>query len=351
MENRNRKRLSVGKVLLILLIVLLALAAITAVMAWAYLNQMLGRIERVQPQQQSMLSPSEAEALEETAPTREEGYTGPVYEPEDITWPSEPPEEIKDNRIVNILLIGQDRRPGEPRQRSDAMILCTLNLGNKTITLTSFLRDMYVKIPGYNDNKINAAYQFGGMELLDATLEVNFGIHVDGNIEVDFSQFKTLIDLMGGVDIALTEAEANYINNRMDSALKAGMNHLNGEEALQYSRIRYIGTDFGRTQRQRTVLTALFEQCKGASVAQLHTILGEACGLITTDMSNAQIMDFFLDVLSVLDGMTIRSQRVPMDDSFTYGDINGRISCLFVDFEANREMLLRTLLPDDQENP
>lgn len=350
MKDEKRKGSKTVKALLIVLIVILVLVLIAALLVWAYANRILDSIERVNPEQQSVLSPSEAEALEATAPTREEGYTGPVYEPEDITWPSEPPEEIKGQEIINILLIGQDRRPGEPRQRSDAMILCTLNLDSKTITLTSFLRDMYVKIPGYADNKINAAYQFGGMELLDATLEANFGIHVDGNIEVDFSQFERIIDLVGGVDIKLTGAEAGYINNRMESALVAGMNHLNGKEALAYSRIRYIGTDFGRTERQRTVLTALFDSCKGASVSELNELLFGICSLITTDMTDEQILEFFMDAISVLDGMTIRSQRVPIDGSYTNGDVNGRISCLFVDFEANREMLLRTLMPDSQEN-
>ncbi|MFQ9799037.1 MAG: LCP family protein [Clostridia bacterium] len=100
--------------------------------------------------------------------------------------------------MVNILLIGQDRREGEGRQRSDSMILATINKKSQSIYLTSFMRDMYVPIPGYSDNRINAAYAFGGMDLLDDTIETNFGIHIDGNVEVDFSGFKTLIDMMGG---------------------------------------------------------------------------------------------------------------------------------------------------------
>ena len=346
---KKGKKRTVWKVLLTLLCVLLALVLIALVMAWAYVDQMLGRIDRVEPGQQSMLSPSEAEALESTAPTREEGYTGPVFEPEEVTWPSEPPVEIKGQQIVNILLIGQDRRPGEPRQRSDAMILCTLNLEKKTITLTSFLRDIYVKIPGYADNKINAAYQFGGMELLDAVLEENFGIHVDGNIEVDFSQFQRIVDFMGGVDIKLTSAEAGYINNRLGTSFSSGTNHLDGEAALTYSRIRYIGTDFGRTERQRTVLTALYNKCRNAELSELTAILQEVCTMITTDMTDGQILGFFMDAVSMVDGMTIHSQRVPIDGSYRNGDVNGRTYCLLIDFDANREMLVRTLMPQQEE--
>ena len=213
---------TLGKILLGIVTAMLVLALIAALLAWGYVHRMLGKIQRIP--EESMLSPSEAEMLENTLPAREPGYTGPVYRPEDIAWPSEPPETIAGAHIINILLIGQDRRPGEPRQRSDAMILCTLNLDRQTVTLTSFLRDMYVKIPGYADNKINAAYQIGGMALLDQTLEVNFGIHVDGNVEVDFSQFQRIVDLMGGVDIELTDAEARYINSSIGTALNPGMN-------------------------------------------------------------------------------------------------------------------------------
>ena len=116
------------------------------------------------------------------------------------------------SNLINIMLIGQDRRPGEARTRSDSMILCTFNKKTGQMTMTSFLRDLYVQIPGYQDNRLNVAYAAGGMPLLNETLKHNFGIHVDGNIEVDFTQFAQLVDLMGGVSMELRQDEANSIN-------------------------------------------------------------------------------------------------------------------------------------------
>ena len=142
---------------------------------------------------------------------------------------------------VYLNLDGQDRRPGEGRARSDAMIIASINKTDKTIKLTSLMRDMYVQIPGYSDNRINAAYAFGGMELLDAAIKQNFDIDIDGNIEVDFSGFKNVIDSIGSVDIQVDADEISVMNdyvrdiNRQtgaapDSSLvtQAGMQHLNG---------------------------------------------------------------------------------------------------------------------------
>ena len=95
--------------------------------------------------------------------------------------------EADASNIKSILLIGQDKREGESRQRSDSMILATLDKDQGTVSLTSFMRDLYVAIPGYSTTRINAAYAYGGMDLLDQTLEENFGVKIDGNVEVDFS--------------------------------------------------------------------------------------------------------------------------------------------------------------------
>ena len=98
---------------------------------------------------------------------------------------------MQDKDIVNLLLIGQDRREGQDRQRADSMIMVTLNKKTKQISMTSFMRDLYVQIPGYSDNRINATYAFGGMDLLDSTLNTNFGVEIAGNVEVDFGEFQT----------------------------------------------------------------------------------------------------------------------------------------------------------------
>lgn len=155
--------------------------------------------------------------------------------------------EAATSNIKSILLIGQDKREGESRQRSDSMILATLDKDQGTVSLTSFMRDLYVAIPGYSTTRINAAYAYGGMDLLDQTLEENFGVKIDGNVEVDFEVFQVLVDKVGGIDLELTQAEADYICGRDQSVLypqplrsdwnlQAGMNHLDGEQALIHAR-------------------------------------------------------------------------------------------------------------------
>ena len=122
--------------------------------------------------------------------------------PDDVEWDFIEP--LEDDHLINILLVGQDRREGEGRQRSDTMILCSINLETGETSLISFLRDLYVQIPGgYSDNRLNATYAFGGFDLLDATLTENFGVSIDGNFEVDFTGFEAIIDMVGGIDIEL----------------------------------------------------------------------------------------------------------------------------------------------------
>ena len=173
--------------------------------------------------------------------------------------------------IVNILLVGQDRREGEETARSDSMILCTYHRKTGDLTMTSFLRDLYVPIPGHSSNRINAAYSEGGTELLNDTLRENFDLHIDGNIEVDFSQFAQIIDLLGGVRLELREDEAREINKETGSDLTAGIQTLNGEQALTYARIRKLDADgdFSRTSRQRKVMNALLSQYRNIKWSDL----------------------------------------------------------------------------------
>ena len=229
------------------------------------------------------------------------------------------------------------------------MILCTINRDDKTVTLTSFMRDMYVKIPGYRANRINASYELGGMQLLDATLEQNFGVQIDGNVEVDFDGFMEVIDMLGGVDIELKDYEANYLNRRgnwdVDDStagqwdLKEGMNHLTGEQALAYSRIRYVGNgDYERTERQRTVLNTMFEMCKDLSVRELNNLLQKLLPHLTTDMTNSEILGYAAQMFPMMSDLQITMQRVPADGTFSDAYIDG-MAVLKVDLEENKKLL------------
>lgn len=327
---------SVKKRVLIVLggIAIVAVVALLGVVL--YLNAVLGRINRFE--EQETLSPEQIQAIlsetdpvegtvsteipvvtepvqDETVPTEEptQPETDPATEPVTETVPEE-------SVIVNILLIGQDRRINEPRQRSDAMILCTINMEKKTVVLTSFLRDTYVELPGtYGMNKLNTCYVIGGFEMLDKCLEQNFGVHVDHNIEVDFTGFKNVIDAIGGIDIELTAAEAEIVEGDQEP----GMNHLDGGQALMYARIRKLDDDFGRTDRQRKVLLALLDEIKEMGILELLILANEVFPMITTDMTNEEILGYVADLFPILDELEIVTQSVPDKESFEYQKIDG----------------------------
>lgn len=274
--------------------------------------------------------------------------------PEEILWPDMEGDILDGKEVVNILLIGQDRREGESRQRSDTMILATLNLEENKISLTSFMRDLYVQIPGYSDNRMNAAYVFGGMELLDEVIETNFGIHVDGNVEVDFSGFETIIDLLDGIDLELTQAEADYICGRAQNVLypqayredwqylTEGVNTLTGEQALVHARNRSIGnSDYERTQRQRDVLMACFEKAKDAGTWKLLSLVDDAFDMITTDITHGEMLGYAWNVLEMgLDN--IESYRIPQDGAYRSAVIR-QMQVLVPDLEMCRSYLAEIL--------
>lgn len=277
---------------------------------------------------------------------------GAVVDPDSIDW-GDPANQIGGGKnVINILLIGQDRREGEGRARSDSMILCTINKTQNTITMTSFMRDMYVQIPGYSDNRINASYAMGGMELLNECLNLNFGVVIDGNVEIDFSGFQEVIDTIGGIDIELSQAEADYLNrwgnwdvedNAGEWSLVEGVNHLNGSQALAYSRIREVGNgDYGRTNRQRIVLTKLIDKANGLSITQANKLLNKFLPLITTDLSNTELLSLAVELLPRLSTMTINTQQIPADNAH-YGAYIREMAVLVPDLEANREILAQIM--------
>ena len=257
-ENDKKKGLPVWA--LVILCVAAALL-VTIAAGYGYIQSKLGKINRTQDQ--TALAPEEE--YFETGETLEESLD--TISQEDVEWDSDAYTFSRED-VTNILLIGQDSSDEEERTRSDSMIIVSVNKKKGKVALTSLMRDMYVQIPGYSDNRLNAAYAFGGMELLDETIEKNFAIDIDGNIEVNFDGFEAVIDAVGGVDIELNSAEVSHLNKKHSTwHLKVGMNHLDGEKALEYARIRKVGDgDFERTDRQRRVLTAVFDEMKNISI-------------------------------------------------------------------------------------
>ena len=318
-KGKNKKN-----IVLTVVVVILSLILALLIGGVVYYNNFLNKINRVNNAE--TLSSEEFEALLSTmsgAELAEDVLIDTVPETLDVMGED---EETIGGDIINILLIGQDTRNANKKGLSDTMILVSVNTKTKKLVMTSFMRDLYVEIPsekgGYYKYRINSAYPVGGMELLDATLEHNFGVEIDNNVEVDFSGFQNVVDAMGGVDIELTKAEAYYLNTDPSFGLgrwklKAGLNHLNGEQALAYSRIRKIDDDFVRTSRQRTVLNKLIEKVKTMSLTQILALAEEVIPLITTDMTNAEITEYILKLVPLLPELKVESLRIPLDGEYS----------------------------------
>lgn len=256
--------------------------------------------------------------------------------------------DVMEGDVINILLVGQDRRPGEDRSRSDSMILVTLNKQKNTIQLTSFMRDLYVQIPGYLDNRLNVAYRYGDVSLMNETFLLNFGLEIDGNVVVDFDEFTEIIEVVGGVTLEISKAEADYMNKRSDNTFQAGVNYMNADDALTFTRMRYAaGGDYGRTDRQRRVLMALAESMRHTDLWTMIELFDRILPHLATNLNDAQIMQCIKDGAAILsNGGEIQTFRIPQDDAHYPASIRG-MAVLVPNLEKCQEDLQEFIYSDE----
>ncbi len=232
--------------------------------------------------------------------------------------------EVTD-KIVNILLVGIEEIKNA--RNTDTMIIATMNTEDNTLKLTSLMRDLYVEIPGYDNNRLNAAYAKGGIELLYKTIEVNFDIKLNGYCMVNFEAFEKIVDLVGGVEITLTEKEAkylnttNYISKPQYRKVVVGKQTLNGNQALGYCRIRKRPTaterdDYGRTQRQRIVLSAIYSKAKSKNIVELVVLMNKILTTmdIDTDITKKEF-NRYLEAAIDLKVKELDTFRIPTDNN------------------------------------
>lgn len=265
-------------------------------------------------------------------------------------------EKVQENGVINILLIGNDSREDGEDGRSDAMILVSVSSKTGKILFTSLLRDIYVSIPGHDDNRLNAAYSIGGPELLMQTVEENFDIPVNRYVLVNFDAFAGVVDAVGGVDLDLTNDEVKWVNaylneynllhgqdiktGYMDENASGNL-HLNGPQALAYTRNRKIGTDFGRTERQRKVINAVIEALPSALMTNGPEVIDEFCGHLTTNLTKSECY------MLALQGWKLKlyersSGSIPLEG--TWGDMRARgMAVLDIDFDKNKAYLQENL--------
>ena len=348
MGSNTNKRRSAKRGILIALVVFLSIVLAVLLAGTIFASRLLNSIEKVDPNQETM-SQEQIDAIlkEEIEPT-DPDFTGEAFSSDDVLLSDTPVGVVQTgDDVINILLVGQDTENLSQRSRSDSMILCTINKTTKTLTMTSFMRDMYVKIPQFYDQRLNVAYLLGGFDALYDTLEHNFGVQVDNGVAVNFASFQKVIDAVGGVEVKLTAAEANHLNMQNYTwGLFEGVNILTGETALAYSRIRALGGDFDRTNRQRTVLLALLNKAMDMPVTELYNLVEALIPMVVTDMSNTEIVAAAMDLAPMLQDLEIISQRIPVDDGYNMTMVDG-MSVLLPDLEMNREFLVDTIGVDE----
>ena len=321
---------------LIFVIVVLSLVLATLIAAAAGLNYFLDRIGRIEePTPSGETVPKMTDEFD--TDTQEGMETLETVEPSDVTFDT---VDVLEGDVINILLIGQDRRPGEERSRSDSMIMVTLNPQKNCIQLTSFMRDLYVQIPGYKDNRLNAAYRYGGTDLMNETFKINFGLEIDGNVMVDFDEFTSIIEILGGVTLDISGEEAKYMNSHSDNHFNSGSNYFNAEDALTFTRMRYMaGGDYGRTDRQRRVIIAIAESFRDANLVTIFNVIDQVLPHIVTNLTDAQIIEYATTGLTILsDGGQMDTLRIPQNDAHYNANIRG-MAVLVPNLEMCREDL------------
>lgn len=254
-------------------------------------------------------------------------YNNLKYQPSEEAMANSGTNAISDSHVINILLVGIEEIEGD--QNTDSMIVASMNTKDHTLKLTSLMRDLYVDIPEHNKSKLNSAYAKGGIDLLYQTIENNFGIRLDGYCMVNFETFEQIVDLVGGVEITLTKEEAhylnttNYISKKSNRHVKEGKQLMNGNQALGYCRVRKVSTgtennDFGRTQRQRIVLQAIYDKIRSKNIFQQLFLMNDILKQvdIKTDVTNKNFNRYLEEAVNIKI-KSLETLRIPKDGSFT----------------------------------
>ena len=253
------------------------------------------------------------------------------------------PGALAEERL-NVLLIGVDQAQSGQNGRSDTMMLASIDPAQGSVRLVSFLRDLYVPIPGHGRSRLNAAYFYGGERLLKETLEKQFGVTIDRTVTVRFSVLEELVNQLGGIEIELEEKERVHLNRLLEEAgltnevlTQAGIQRLNGRQALMYSRIRKIDDDFHRTSRQQAVIAAMLGQMAGMSRWELFRLAVSHLNKVDTDLSIGDLSRL-APLFGKLSDLKIQTAHVPFEGTFSDETVNGMM-VLQANPEANRRKL------------
>ncbi len=226
-------------------------------------------------------------------------------------------------QMYNLLLIGTDHRDDSWNGNSDVMMVASINAKTERITLVSFMRDLRADIPGHGVHKLNYAYAAGGADTLEQTLEQTYDLPIDNYAVVDFESMAGIVDAVGGVEMTVSEAECTWVNNYLRSMqaeedfLPCGGTYvLNGNQAVAYMRIRYVGNnDYERTQRQRDVLKQIFDSVHEMDANGLTMLTEEVLPEVEHNIGTLQMLQV-MAALPQVAGYELAESRIPYDGLF-----------------------------------
>ena len=333
-QNTGKKGNKGLKIFLIVLAVLLVLILIAAAVGYWFIQDKLNKMNVITLPEDTYVYTEATDEYTRPPETEEEETVE-----ETTVETTRPPMSADD--IINVLVVGQASRAGEEANMADTTMLVSLNTYTKEVTVFSILRDSFVKLPDYKGHQCgrakftvcyNLGYQWGdgtagAMEMTNICLRDNFGIEVDYNIEVSFDGFIRMIDYLDGVDIELTQAEADYLNKDtlyVQRHIEPGMQRLQGMEALSYARMRKAegdsDSDIKRTERQRKVVASLLEKFRYMSLSELNGWIDELLPMVTTTMTASDVTKLAAKVLPMVIDLKMTGHTIPMEGT-GWGDM------------------------------
>ena len=320
------------KIFLIILAVLLVLGGIVVAAGAIYYNKMMNKMNIIELPEDTYVYTEETQLTEATEAVLTEATAAATEEVTEATTVVTEPPKAKAEDIINILVVGQSSRAGEESRMADTTMVVSVNTFDGTITVFSVLRDSYVKLPDYRGHVCGRAkftvcyglgYQWGdiagAMEMTNICMRDNFGVEVDYNVEIDFESFIRVVDLMGGIEIELTEAEAKYLNADdlyVTYDVQPGLQYLDGMAALSYARMRKAegdnDSDIKRSARQRLVIETLLNKVRGLGLKELQSVADTLLPEITTTMTPADVVSVLTRIIPVFDQVKIVGETIPV---------------------------------------
>ena len=265
------------------------------------------------------------------------------------SWATNGGDQLYSKNVVNVLLIGEDYEDGT--SRSDSSILVTINKKTRKIILTSFLRDSYtyMNIDGQDRyDKTNHSYAWGGASKLMEVLSDNYKIKIDHFVSINYQSFIKAVDELGGINVMVTEAEANYMNRTTKlKGFESGSSvNLDGQHALVFARIRKLDGEEQRTERQRRLITAFINSIRDSSLSDVNNAIDTFLPYVTTNYKENEIVN--LGAKAITEGWLkydIVSQVAPSEETKmgfqSYRTYTGYLDVWIVDYvKAARELQL-----------